>query len=349
MHPARHAYHDESVFRDELISLFEKRLFIGTTEDFAAIDSYRSFQLGRHALTSRATPEGVRTFSNVCLHRNALIDPPGSGRRPFRCSYHGWSYKADGSLQHSPFADPACIHHRQLPSFPVAESGQLHFAGINGQAPVLDEIPELLRQVGVAIDTAFHQGEIAHECNWKLLVENVLEGYHLNFVHETSLVPAGLNANTPAETDYGRYTSWCLARPAAAAGMSGLKHLRGAQHQYLHGYIFPNVFVANTNNLVGYLGELQPLSATRTLLRWRLFELPALRALPSNMREYIRQEAVAAGEKVLLEDKRVVESCQLGLAAEGTPPQLQPCEERLMHFHQIYADLMGQSTTLPGR
>lgn len=345
MHPARHAYHDESVLQEELIHLFGKRLLIGTTQDFASLDSYRSLQLGRHALTSRATPEGVRTFSNVCLHRNCLIDPPGIGKRPFRCPYHGWSYQADGSLKHAPHAEIACLHHRQLPSFPVAGEGQLLFVGINGITPVLEEIPELLQQVGVVIDTPFHQGELAHECNWKLLVENVLEGYHLNLVHENSLVPAGLNAATPAEIGYGSYTSWCLARPEASPGMTGLKHLPGARHQYLHGYIFPNVFVANTNNLVGYLGELQPLSADRTLLHWRLFELPALKALPANMREYIRKEAIAAGEKVLKEDKHVVESCQRGLASEGTPPQLQPCEERIMHFHQIYSEMMQQSGT----
>ncbi|MCC2636551.1 MAG: hypothetical protein K0Q68_270 [Moraxellaceae bacterium] len=343
MHPARHTYHDKSVFQDELSRLFNRRLFIGATQDFASLDCYRSFQLGRHALTSRATPEGVRTFSNVCLHRNSLIDPPGSGQRPFRCSYHGWSYHADGSLKHAPYAEIACLHHRRLSSFPIAEAGQLHFAGINGITPLVDEVPELLQKVGVGIDTAFHQSELAHECNWKLLVENVLEGYHLNFIHENSLIPAGLHSATPAEIGYRSYTSWCLARPEASPIMTGLKHLPGARHQYLHGYIFPNVLVANTNNLVGYLGELQPLSADRTLLRWRLLELPALRALPENMREYIRQEAVASCEKVLQEDKHVVESCQRGLESEGTPPQLQPCEERIMHFHQIYAEMMKQT------
>lgn len=344
MHPARHTYSDQSVFQDELVRLFEKRLFIGTAHDFALPDSYRSFQSGHHALTCRATSEGIRTFSNVCLHRNALIDPPGSGHRPFRCRYHGWSYQADGSLKHVPYADPACIHNRQLPTFPVAQAGKLYFTGLNGITPVLDEIPDLLQQVGVVIDEPFHQGELAHDCNWKLLVENVLEGYHLNFVHETSFVTAGLRSSTPAEVGNGSYTSWCLARPETQSLTAELKHLPGLRHQYLHGYIFPNIFIANTSNLVGYLGELLPLAADRTLLRWRLFELPALKSLPATIREYIRQEAIAFGEKVLQEDKPVVESCQRGLSSRGTPPQLQTCESRIMHFHRLYAEAMQETS-----
>lgn len=336
----RNAYSSEEVFQDEISRIFAKRMFIGTAHDFVESHAYSSVQLGRHALTCRATPEGVRAFNNVCLHRNALIDPPGSGHRPFRCRYHGWTYDDSGALSQSPLADPDCINNRKLQEYPVHASDGLLFTSLDASSPDLSEIPSLLQRLALEAAPAFYQGELEHECNWKLLIENVLEGYHLNFVHARSFLRGGINSSTPGSWEAGAYTSWCEARPEHAPALAALRHFPGARHQYLHGYVFPNLLLANTNNLIGFISSVIPVSAGKTLLRWRLFELPALQALPGNVREQLRNDAIAFSHQVLNEDKPVVEACHAGLRSVGPDIQLQPGEGRILQFHEMYRNAM---------
>ncbi len=333
----RNAYTDAALLDEEWGRHFAARCFVGTAMDFSAVGQYRAWQLGHYALTCRRTADGVRAFNNVCLHRNALIDPPGCGKRAFCCRYHGWRYGDDGALTKAPFVELEQIANRQLPQYPVAESSGLYFAGLNGDEPPLDEVTRLAQRLQWQYAAPFDTGELEHACNWKLLVENVLEAYHVGFVHQKTFGQAGAQPKCFDEIGQGDYTLWQLSRPETGDKLTALAHLPGAAAHYLHGYIFPNVFLANTNNLIGYLGWLEPLAVNRTVLHWQLFELPALQQLPNNVREQIRQQAITTNRAVLEEDKPIVESCQQGLASVGGQPyQLQSMESQIKAFHAMY-------------
>ena len=334
----RRCYGDPGVFTRELESVFAERLFAGTHADFAQRGDYRSLSIGRKAVTIRRTRDGVRAFNNVCLHRNALIDLPGCGNRPFRCGYHGWSYADDGALAAAPLTDMAGIARCQLDSYPVSESQGLYFLGLSGVAPAVDEVALVLSDTDVVPDAPFHADVMEHACNWKLLVENVLEGYHLSFVHGNSFRPAGFTSTGRYAWHGGQYTSWSEMLPTEAADKTAaLRRLAPqAGHFYRHAYVFPDLFLSNTNGLVGFLSHVVPMGEARTRLTWRLFELPALKALAPALRQHMRDEAVAFTQQALAEDKVLVEACQLGLAADGHEVQLQPQEARIAHFHALY-------------
>lgn len=339
----RNAYSDEEIFKNEISHIFTKRMFIGTECDFLDTNAYTSLRLGHHAISCRATPSGVRAFNNVCLHRNALIDPEGSGNRPFRCRYHGWLYDNAGSVSHTPLVDTACIHNRQLQEYPIHRSEKLLFISPGARSTDLHEIPVLLEKLNLEVFPAFYKSELEHECNWKLLIENVLEGYHLNFVHPESFLPGGINSTTQGSWGGRTYTSWSQAKPEKDATLAALKYFPRARHQYLHGYVFPNLLLANTNNLIGFISSLVPLSAVRTVLKWQLFELPALQALPKNVREQLRNDAITFSHQVLGEDKPIVEACQKGISSIGPDIQLQPNEARISHFHNMYEKAISSS------
>jgi phenylpropionate dioxygenase-like ring-hydroxylating dioxygenase large terminal subunit len=338
----RQSYSDPSVLERELNSIFLERLFVGTRFDYEAEQSYRSMTLGRRAFTVRRCGDDVRALGNVCLHRNALIDPPGQGERPFRCRYHGWRYAADGTLAEAPLAEDACIQIRTLPRFPVTESCGLYFLGLSGKEPGIDEVSNALARFDIRIQRPFHRGALTHSCNWKLLVENVLEGYHLSFVHGDTFRPAGFTSAGNYSWGGGSHSSWNELTPTASRDkQSAMKRLSlDAGHYYRHVYIFPDLFVSNTNGLVGFLSHVVPVDSSTTRLEWELFELPALEALPATVREQVKAEAVRFTEQALREDQVLVESCQTGLACIGTQVQLQPCEGRIGHFHELYADRM---------
>jgi phenylpropionate dioxygenase-like ring-hydroxylating dioxygenase large terminal subunit len=334
----RGSYSDPDVFVRELEMLFSERLFAGTQSDFAQLDDYRSLRIGDKAVSLRRTHDGVRAFDNVCLHRNALIDLPGNGNRPFRCGYHGWSYAADGSLAAAPLTDMSCIARHQLGSYPVSEAHGLYFLGLAGAAPLTDEVAQVLADTGIVPDAPFHRASLEHACNWKLLVENVLEGYHLSFVHPNSFRPAGFTSTGRYTWNGGQYTSWNEMLPSAASDKSAAIRRLAPQagHYYRHAYVFPDLFVSNTNGLVGFLSHVVPIDAARSRLEWRLFELPALKALAPALRQHMKDEAAAFTQQALAEDKVLVEACQLGLAADGHEVQLQPQEARIAHFHALY-------------
>lgn len=338
----RHAYADPTVFAAELEALFGLSLFAGTRFDFHADDCYRSLSLGRRRITVRRTPDGVAGFGNVCLHRNALIDPKGYGQRPFRCPYHGWRYARDGSLAEAPMTDMGCIGQRQLPTYPVSECEGLYLLGANGHAPPTDEVRQALHASGVVLAAPFHRDGLLHACNWKLLVENVLEGYHLSFVHAQTFRPSGFTSAGAYRWEGGEYTSTSLLEPTAAHDKSAqMRRLSpDAGHYYRHGYIFPDLFVSNTNGLIGFLSHLVPVSANETRLEWQLSDLPAMAALPAPVQAQIRAEAIQFTRDALLEDKALVESCQEGLDSDGPDVQLQPVEARLAHFHSLYTRCM---------
>lgn len=132
----------------------------------------------------------VRGFHNVCRHRaGPLAWCNGRGAKALRCKYHGWTYALDGRLRSAPEMDSAegfVAGEVHLPAIEVASWQGLVFAAL-AQVPPLREVLHGIdaRLHGHALDSyAFshrHSYEIA--CNWKVYVDNYLEGYHVPHIH----------------------------------------------------------------------------------------------------------------------------------------------------------------------
>ncbi len=340
----REAYSDPLILTDEVARLFGARMYAGLAADVAENDDYRSFIVGGRAITLRRTAEGIRAFNNVCLHRNALIDPLGAGKRPFRCGYHGWRYDGHGILTQTPMMAIDQVCRRQLAEYRVAEAEGLCFVGVD-HAPEITGIREALAATGIVVAQPFHVESLDHACNWKLLVENVIEVQHLSHVHARTFVPAGFTSAVAYEGGGDDSVSWARLTPTPQHDRSrAVKRISAqASHHYGHVHVFPDLFLSNTNGLVGYQGNLVPTSATTTRLHWSLFELPALAVLPDAVRAQIRADAISFTGTALLEDRAIIESCQLGLMAEGSPLQLQAEEPRVLDFHRLYLEKMADA------
>jgi phenylpropionate dioxygenase-like ring-hydroxylating dioxygenase large terminal subunit len=332
-------YYAQDVFSDELTQLFEKRLFVGTEAEFPEIDAFKTVQLGREPITIRRTADGIRAFSNVCLHRNALIDPPGGGVRAFRCPYHSWTYGADGQLTHTPKVEFACLERTQLRRWQVNVQNGLVFIGREGLETT--EVADVFRDLNIEFSPPFYYSHLEHNCNWKLLVENVLEGYHISSVHPKTFVPTGITSGSEYEWHARDYTS-CSTVYAnnTSPGTRRLQTLiKGTRLQYGHTYVFPNVFVSNGNDHIGYIGHYIPTSPKHTRLEWCLFEQPLLRAQSEGVRQALRDAAIDFTTQTLDEDKSIIESCQMGLKSAETGYVLQSrndLEARVVDFQSMY-------------
>ena len=340
------AYHAPDVFSEEITRLFDERLFVGTESEFPEIDAYKTIQLDREPITVRRTAGGLRAFSNVCIHRNALIDPPGCGVRAFRCPYHAWAYGSDGTLTHAPKCDASHIKRSQLQTWEVSIQNGLVFIG--RRRPEIDEVSSIVRELNMEYAAPFHYSHLDHACNWKLLVENVLEGYHINAVHAQTFVPTGITSNSEYAWGAGQYTNYNTV--IASGGNANTRRLqalvKGTRLQYAHAYVFPNMFVSNGNDHIGFIGHFIPTSPEHTRLEWCLFEQPLLRAQSEGVRKALRDAAIAFTMQTLSEDKAIVESCQVGIRSTQAGYTLQAkdnLEARVINFHSIYQRHMSHA------
>ena len=340
-------YTHQDVFEAELEHLFAPRLYVGSDHDFADIDAYRSLKLGSTAFTLRRTSESLRAFNNVCLHRGSLIDPLGSGKRSFRCSYHGWAYDAQGKLKSTPLVENPIIDCGRLEEYPVSQSSGLVFVGLSGTPPDVAKVPSAMRMVGLPITTEqpFYKSTLLHACNWKIMVENVVEGYHLSFVHQNTFQAAGFSSRSEYAWGGDAYTCWHQISPDMPSRRSSLlkKIAPDSTSDFRHAYIFPNLFIGSQNSLVGFKQHMIPLSPIETLLEIELFELPALIQLRSSVREHVRAEAAKFIADTLLEDKPIVELCQVGMSCTSRPIQPQEQEARIRRFHDYYREQMAHA------
>lgn len=334
-----HAYWQESVLEDEYQRIFARGLHVGVAAELAQDGDFDSYAVCGRPFTTRRSDDALGTFENVCLHRANLVDPPGRGNRPFRCAYHAWQYDGAGTLARAPLADEACIARRQLRACSTVETHGLVAMAPEGR---LDPArgAAALNHIGFEPGAWFHAETLDHAANWKLLVENVLESYHLSFVHRDSFVPTGISsASAAVETRFGDDSCLHIANRNDGAARGRL--IPGAHADYLHAYVFPNLFVSVTGGLVGFVSTFKPQQAGRTLLEWRLCEMPLLMAQKAPVRQYVRQNAIDFTRRVLGEDLAVLNHSQLGIRHARGPHQLQPVEDRLAHFHATYTRWMN--------
>jgi phenylpropionate dioxygenase-like ring-hydroxylating dioxygenase large terminal subunit len=147
-------------------------------------------------LVTRDEAGALRAFLNVCRHRGARLvqEPQGSGRKMFACSYHGWRYSCAGTLRavpHLPGFPELAREQRGLVALPVAERHGLVFVrSAPGPDIALDEflgpLFEELETLGMPQRQVFASSTRTVHCNWRLMVDSVLEAYHIAVLHRST-------------------------------------------------------------------------------------------------------------------------------------------------------------------
>ncbi|MGE0442016.1 MAG: aromatic ring-hydroxylating dioxygenase subunit alpha [Gemmatimonadales bacterium] len=137
--------------------------------------------------------EGVlRAFYNVCRHRGGplALEPCGSAKA-LTCKYHGWTYLLDGSLRGVPQFDRTELFDKKdygLVPIAVELWEGLVFVNLEpAAAPPLTEvlagIAERIRPNSLRTKRFVRRVDYEVGANWKVYVDNFLEGYHIPHVH----------------------------------------------------------------------------------------------------------------------------------------------------------------------
>ena len=193
------AYTDEEFLRLESDTVFaENWAFVGFAHELVKSGDVLPVVLaGKPILLVKNTMGDIVAFHNVCRHRCLkLVDQPKNTGRLIRCPYHSWTYDLEGNLIASPHFGGTNKH--QPSGFDSSKHGlesirtkiwhDWIFVNLNKKAPPFERyVKKISKQLD---DINFEKikpvatlefGEIS--TNWKFLVENYIEPYHVQFVH----------------------------------------------------------------------------------------------------------------------------------------------------------------------
>lgn len=158
--------------------------------------------VGEPVVVVRDSDRTLRAFSNVCRHRAGPIAQGTGCRNVFQCGYHGWTYTLDGRLIGTPEVDGVEFFDRStmgMVSLRCETWEQFIFVNFDRDAPPLSaflgNIPQLAATFPFAGIQLAERREYMVNCNWKVYVDNFLEGYHIPIVHPGLM----------KEIDYPRY------------------------------------------------------------------------------------------------------------------------------------------------
>ena len=265
------------------------------------------------ALLAVRGPDGaVRGFANACRHRGTrLVDAPCAAKA-LVCPYHAWTYDLDGKLIHVPHADafpgldPA---RRALAPRSLVERHGLVWLG--------DDVDGYLGDVGAdlaALELERHvlwrRARTTRRCNWKLVIEAFLDGYHIRVLHRDSVYRFFLDAASTAEPSGPHVRAVTGRRPLrdAPADLSGAD-LRWLVSPSL--LLFPSTIVVEHPDFVSIM-TVAPLAPDLT--EWdHMMLIPAERA--GEAEHWTRSWALIEEGVFQREDLWVCEQAQRGIDA----------------------------------
>lgn len=220
----RSVYRDQSIFEAERERIWGRAwLYLGHGTEVPEPGDFKLRTIGGRELVFLRDVHGrVRAFLNACPHRGTAVcrEPAGNAKR-LRCFYHAWTFDTEGRLVSlpSPEAYPGGAEFRErLGLRPVARLEVLHdfvFISYATSGPdlgsYLGEVADYIGLVADHSDTGMRvvPGEQRYysRANWKLGVENAMDGYHFAPSHVTFLEYLKRTGFTTSEGGRGRVLS----------------------------------------------------------------------------------------------------------------------------------------------
>jgi choline monooxygenase len=318
---------------------------IGRLDQVRRPGDYFTSEAGGEPLIIVRGADGVlRGFHNLCRHRAGPVAAGAGHCERLRCGYHGWTYALDGRLLGVPDFEGVENFDRDafgLRPVELAVWEQFIFARVDsstgiGLPELLGDIPDLTRHCRIAQMQFAVRRDYVLDCNWKVYVDNYVEGYHVPIVHPSLM----------RELDYPRYRT--LTRRYHSQQDAPIKAGTDADRFYkpmesqqdaLYFWVFPNlmlnVYPDNlSTNLIVPLGP----ERTLTIFEWYFHEIESAEA-----RERI-ERVVALSDEVQQEDIGVCEAVQKRLrsVAYDRGRYSVKRENGVHHFHELWMEFMRE-------
>jgi choline monooxygenase len=340
-------YTDDRVFQLEQQAVFSQSWQVAARLDqLKSSGDYVTTEIaGEPIVTVRGSDNRLRGFFNVCSHHAAAVMTQTEGHaNNLRCPYHGWTYSLEGELKGTPDFNDVCGFERSengLKQIEIACWEKWIFARVAG-APAPDngatsqvfeaELSGQIASLRLADLHWFERRRYLLNCNWKVFVDNYLDGgYHVPHLHK------GLDS----VLDYSEYKiqngrEYCLqSSPMRSSPNETVAPVRGGQRA-LYYWLYPN-FMLNHYDGVLDTNLVRPVTIDRTEVIFDFyFADVSERARERN------SKSVNVGEQIQEEDVGICESVQRGLTSRsydsGRLSVRREAGEHLFH-RLLHADL----------
>jgi len=196
-------YADPQIFAEEMERIFHRGwVYVGHAGEVPEPGDFRLKKIGQQSVIMVRGEDGqVRLLMNRCRHRaNTVCQVERGNAKTFRCAYHGWSYRNNGDLVAVTYQDgyDASFRKEDYGLSQVPRMGMYRgfiFGSLSPAGITLDEHlgQPAKEQIDLFVDLS-PEGEIdvtagvhkyGYQGNWKFQIENAMDGYHPNFVHQT--------------------------------------------------------------------------------------------------------------------------------------------------------------------
>lgn len=197
----RSAMTSAEILRREVTEVFDRCwLYVGHASEVAEPGDYvRRSVGGRPIFMVRGHRTGeIKVFHNTCPHRGAVVCRTDAGNtKVFQCFYHAWSFNTEGALTGMPGREAydGGPDFEELSLRPVARVEEYRgfvFAcfdpGAVGLGTYLGAARDYLDLVVDSMtepEVISGSNQYSFRANWKLLVENSVDGYHGPSTHDT--------------------------------------------------------------------------------------------------------------------------------------------------------------------
>jgi p-cumate 2,3-dioxygenase subunit alpha len=198
----RSALTSQEVFDLEISRIFDHTwLYIGHEMEIPNVGDYRRRTVaGKPLFMVRSKDGEVRAFHNTCTHRGAQVCRQDAGHaQSFQCFYHGWTFDTKGELVGVP-DEPGYAGVLRKSDYALMAPRLESYRGFYFVTfdPDIEDLKTYLGGAREVIDLTMDSAEVLGgwmimrgtakwriQANWKLLVENSHDGYHLATVHQT--------------------------------------------------------------------------------------------------------------------------------------------------------------------
>jgi choline monooxygenase len=308
-------YSDPRILELERRTVFSRSWqWVGRADQVREPGQYVSFEVaGEPVVVVRGNDKVLRGFFNVCRHHAAAVISKSEGKAEnLRCPYHGWTYNLEGALVLAPEFGGVANFDRGANGLVPIQSVEWQgwvFVRLDPDGPSLEDflgksLIERLEHLNLEQLRWFQRRRYTLNCNWKVFVDNYLDGgYHVPHIH----------GNLNSVLDYTNYTietgeRTCLQSSPIAADKGDEKTAavragKGAYYYWIYPNLMINIYegVMDTNLVI-------PRAVDRTEIVFDYYFADV-----SDEARKRNLASIAVSEQIQAEDAAICESVQRGL------------------------------------
>lgn len=355
LHRARHlpggVYSSPEIYAMEKDRIFMTHwLSVGRVEELPDPGDYMTFSVMDEPIIISRNEEGeISICLNMCLHRGVAVARGSGNTKDFSCPYHAWLFSVDGKLISAPGMKESEVdlNGRRLKPLPVKIWRGWIFTSFAAEPTSFEDYiapyEKSLWWFQSGECKLAEKVEIELNCNWKFLVENLIDIYHVGIIHRSTFggFVKGEKLKFELEPNGGWRTQY-EARPHSKSGAQVFPTLPWAQDQpsgiACKAGIYPNLNISMRADSLR-MWHIWPVGPGKTKVICYLLFPEAAFSIPNYEEELKKYRDFVA--QIVAEDAVMVESLQQASASRFFEPgPMAALEEALHHLENHYIDLM---------